>query len=46
MSELKADSKLAGMILAMYEQVLAGKSLKELLAAADEVKASSIHDII
>ena len=45
-SELKADSKLAGMILAMYEQILAGKSLKELLAAADEVKASSIHDII
>ena len=45
-SELKAGDKLAGMILAMYEQILAGKSLKELLAAADEVKASSIHDII
>lgn len=45
-SELDASSTLGGMILSMYELILAGKSVRELLNAADEAKAAGIKDII
>ena len=45
-SQLGADSALAGMVLDMYGKILAGAALKELLGAADAVKAASIHDVI
>ena len=45
-SELSADSELAKLILGMYELILEGRSVRELMQAADEAKAASIHDII
>lgn len=45
-SGLDDDSELAKLILHMYELVLEEKSVRELLKAADEVKAASIKDII
>ncbi len=45
-SELKADSVLAKLILSMYEKILAGASLKELRHAADTVKAASLQNVI
>ena len=45
-SKLSADSELAKLILGMYELILAGRSVRELMQAADEAKAASIHDII
>lgn len=45
-SELDASSTLGGMILSMYELILSGKSVRELLNAADEAKAAGIKDII
>ncbi len=45
-SKLDANSKLASMILDMYALILEGKSLAELLKAADEVKAASFSNII
>ncbi len=45
-SELTVDSELAKLILAMYEKILAGASLKELRLAADAVKAQSLQNVI
>lgn len=45
-SKLSADSELAKLILGMYELILEGRSVRELMQAADEAKAASIHDII
>ncbi len=45
-SKLDADSKLAGMILAMYEKILAGATVSDLRRAADAVKAESLGAII
>lgn len=45
-SELEADSTLAKLILAMYEKILAGASLKQLRLAADAVKAQSLQNVI
>ena len=45
-SELEADSNLAKLILAMYEKILAGATLKELRLAADAVKAQSLQNVI
>ena len=45
-SELDADGKLTGMILAMYEKILAGATVAELRRAADAVKADSLGAII
>ena len=45
-SKLDADSKLAGMILCMYEKILAGATIADLRRAADAVKAESLGAII
>lgn len=45
-SKLAADCKLRAMILDMYQLILDGKSVKELLTAADAVKAATIGAII
>ena len=45
-SKLDVDSKLAGMILAMYEKILAGATVADLRRAADAVKAGSLGAII
>ena len=45
-SKLDTDGKLAGMILAMYEKILAGYSLKQLRLAADAIKAASLTNVI
>lgn len=37
-SGLQEDAQLCGMILKMYEKILAGSTVKELLAAADAIK--------
>ena len=45
-SKLAADSKLAQLILAMYEKILAGADVTELRRAADAAKAASLTAII
>ncbi len=45
-SKLDVNGKLASMILDMYGLILEGKSIVELLKAADEVKAASFSNII
>ena len=45
-SKLDDSSKLAGMILAMYEKILSGASVADLRRAADAVKADSLEAII
>jgi hypothetical protein len=45
-SKLDENSKLAGMILAMYEKILAGATVADLRRAADAVKAASLEAII
>ena len=45
-SKLDAESELAGMILAMYEKILAGATVADLRRAADAVKAASLEAII
>ena len=45
-SKLDASSKLADMILAMYEKILAGATVADLRRAADAVKAESLDAII
>ena len=45
-SELEADSTLAGLILAMYEKILGGADIAALRRAADAVKAASLKEII
>ena len=45
-SKLDVGGKLASMILDMYAMILEGKSIVELLKAADEVKAASFSNII
>ena len=45
-SELDEGSKLAAMILEMYALILEGKTIRELLKAADEVKAAAACRVI
>ncbi len=45
-SKLDAEGKLAGMILSMYEKILAGATVSDLRRAADAVKAASLEAII
>ena len=45
-SKLDTEGKLATMILAMYEKILAGASVSDLRRAADAVKADSLEAII
>ena len=45
-SELTKDSKLTGMILAMYKLILEGASLKQLRLAADAVTAENLKNVI
>ena len=45
-SKLDTEGKLAGMILAMYEKILAGATVADLRHAADAVKAASLEAII
>ena len=45
-SKLDVDGQLAGMILSMYEKILAGATIADLRRAADAVKAASLGAII
>jgi len=45
-SKLDAESKLAQMILAMYEKILSGATVTDLRRAADAAKAASLSAII
>ena len=45
-SKLDGDSRLAGMILCRYEELIAGASLAQLLQSADKEKAASLSGII
>ena len=45
-SELEKNSPLAQLILAMYQKILEGKSLKELRAYADAVTAENLKNVI
>ena len=45
-SNLDTEGRLASMILAMYALILEGKTIRQLLSAADAVKAADSSDII
>ena len=45
-SGLAADAPLAQLILGYYRRILAGADMQALLAAADDVKAASLRDVV